>query len=58
MLPWWDKVRCCHLLTLFQERPHNKLQESEHERWSRLDKRIERARARHELAHLVMGPFF
>ena len=28
------------------------LQESKVERWSRLDKRIERARARHELARL------
>ena len=30
----------------------------EHERWARLDKRIERARARHELTRLVMGTIF
>ena len=35
-----------------------KTQESEDERWARLDKRIERARARHELAHPVMGTIF
>ena len=33
-------------------------QESEDERWARLDKRIERARARHELARPVMGTIF
>ena len=32
--------------------------ESEDERWARMDKRIERARARHELARLVMGTIF
>ena len=32
--------------------------ESEDEKWARLDKRIERARARHELARLVMGTSF
>ena len=32
-----------------------KTQESEDERLSRLDKRNERARARHELAHPLMG---
>ena len=35
-----------------------KRQESEVERWARLDKRIERARTRHELTHLVMGTIF
>ena len=35
-----------------------KRQESKDERWARLDKRIERARARHELAHLGMGTIF
>ena len=35
-----------------------KQQESEVERWARLDKRIERARTRHELTHLVMGTIF
>ena len=34
----------------------NKRQEREGDvRWARLDKRIERARVRHELARLVMG---
>ena len=33
-------------------------QESEDEWWARLDKRIERARARHELARLGMGTIF
>ena len=33
-------------------------QESGDEWWARLDKRIERARARHELAHLGMGTIF
>ena len=33
-------------------------QESEDERWATLDKRIERARARHELARLVMRTIF
>ena len=33
-------------------------QESEDERWARLDKRIERTRARHELARLGMGTIF
>ena len=37
------------------EEKKNNTQESEHERWARLDKKIERARARHELARLVMG---
>ena len=32
--------------------------ESEDERWARLNKRIERARARHELTRLVMGTIF
>ena len=32
-----------------------KTQESEDERWAKLDKRIERARARHELARFGMG---
>ena len=35
-----------------------KTQESEDERWARLDKRIERARARHELTCLGMGTIF
>ena len=35
-----------------------KRQESEDQRWSRLDKRIERERAKHELARLVMGTIF
>ena len=35
-----------------------KRQESEYESWARLDKRIERARTRHELACLVMGTIF
>ena len=35
-----------------------KTQESEDERWARLDKRIERARTRHELARLGMGTIF
>ena len=35
-----------------------KPQESKYERWSRLDKRIERERARHELTHLGMGTFY
>ena len=35
-----------------------KTQESEDERWARLDKRTERARARHELARPVMGTIF
>ena len=30
----------------------------EHERWARLDKKIERERARHELARLGMGTIF
>ena len=33
-------------------------QESEDEWWARLDKRIERARVRHELARLGMGTIF
>ena len=33
-------------------------QESEDERWARLDKRIERVSARHELARLGMGTIF
>ena len=33
-------------------------QESEDERWARMDKRIERARARHELTRLGMGTIF
>ena len=33
-------------------------QESENERWARLDKRIERARTRHELARTVMRTIF
>ena len=33
-------------------------QESEHERWAGLDKKIEMARARHKLARLVMGTIF
>ena len=33
-------------------------QESEDEWWARLDKRIERARARHELTRLGMGTIF
>ena len=36
-------------------REEEKTQESDDELWARLDKRIEWARARHELAHLVMG---
>ena len=32
--------------------------ESEDERWARLNKRIERARARHEVTRLVMGTIF
>ena len=35
-----------------------KLQESEVKRWARLKKGIKRARARHKLAHLVMGTIF
>ena len=35
-----------------------KRQEREDERWSRLNKKIKRARARHELARLVMGIIF
>ena len=35
-----------------------KRQESEYKMRARLDKRIERARARHELACLVMGTIF
>ena len=35
-----------------------KAQESEDERWARLDKRIKRARAEHELARPVMGTIF
>ena len=35
-----------------------KTQESTDEKWSRLDKRIERARARYELACLGMGTIF
>ena len=34
------------------------MQESEDEWWARVDKRIERVRARQELAHLGMGTFF
>ena len=33
-------------------------QEIEDERWGRLDRRIERVRARHELARLGMGTTF
>ena len=33
-------------------------QQSEDERWARLDKRIERARARHDLARPVLGTIF
>ena len=33
-------------------------QESEDGRWAWLYKRIERARARHELVHLVMANYF
>ena len=33
-------------------------QESEDERWARLDKRIDRATARNELARLGMGTIF
>ena len=38
------------------ERPlkNKKRQESKDERWAKLEKRIERARARHELARLAM----
>ena len=36
-------------------REEEKTQESDDELWARLDKRIEWARARHELARLVMG---
>ena len=39
-------------------REEEKRQESEVERWARLDKRIERARTRHELARLVIGTIF
>ena len=35
-----------------------KLQECEVKRWARLEKWIKRARARHKLAHLVMGTIF
>ena len=37
------------------EKKGKERQEGENERRARLDKRIERARARHELARLVMG---
>ena len=35
-----------------------KRQVSKDERWARLDKRIKRARARHELAHLLIRTMF
>ena len=35
-----------------------KTQESDDERWSRLDKMVESARARYELARLGMGTIF
>ena len=36
-------------------RRRKKAQESEDERWARMDKRIERARPKHELTRPVMG---
>ena len=39
-------------------RDEEKKVESEDESWARLDKRIERTRARHELARPVMGTVF
>ena len=52
-----------HFLSLrygirMRAREEEKPQESDDERWSMLDKRIERARARHELARLGMGTIF
>ena len=40
------------------EKKKNNTQENEDEWWARLDKRIVRARARHELALPVMGIIF
>ena len=40
------------------ESERKKRPECEVEWWARLDKRIERARARHELARLGMGTIF
>ena len=39
-------------------RKRRKKQESEDERWAKMDKRIERARAKDELARPVMGTIF
>ena len=42
-------------MELGREPKKKKTQESDDELWTRLNKRIEWARARHELARLVMG---
>ena len=39
-------------------RKRKKQQESEGERWARMDKRVKRARAKDELARPVMGTIF
>ena len=56
-----DRVQRCCLLASFQEgleSDHGGIQESEDERLTKLDNRIERAREGHELTRLVIRSIF
>ena len=45
-------------MELGEPEKNQKQQESKYERWAKLDKTMEREKARHELARLVMGTIF